>query len=97
MLDEAVDEDMAASEQERKNLTPPKANTEPAKKPKRAALPDNLPRVNVHHEPDSAPTIAKKFDRRRPNRLPMPYMSGCYCNEAKCPMTRPQQKHWITA
>ena len=54
LLEEAFDEDLAAIEQELKNLTPPpKTDTEPAKKPKRAALPDNLPRVDVHHEPDS--------------------------------------------
>lgn len=53
LLEEAFDEDLAAIEQELKNLTPPpKTDTEPAKKPKRAALPDNLPRVDVHHEPD---------------------------------------------
>ena len=53
LLEEAFDEDLAAVEQELKNLTPPKADTEPPKKPKRAALPANLPRVDVHHEPDS--------------------------------------------
>ena len=53
LLEEAFDEDLAAIEQELKNLTPPpKTDTEPAKKPKRAALPENLPRVDVHHEPD---------------------------------------------
>ena len=54
LLEEAFDEDLAAIEQELNNLTPPpKTDTEPPKKPKRAALPDNLPRVDVHHEPDS--------------------------------------------
>ena len=54
LLEEAFDEDLAAIEQELNNLTPPpKTDTEPPKKPKRAALPDNLPRVDVRHEPDS--------------------------------------------
>lgn len=54
LLEEAFDEDLAAIEQELKNLTPPpKTDTEPPRKPKRAALPANLPRVDVHHEPDS--------------------------------------------
>jgi transposase len=54
LLEEAFDEDLAAIEQELNNLTPPpKTDTEPPKKPKRAALPDNLPRIDVHHEPDS--------------------------------------------
>lgn len=53
LLGEAFDEDLAAIEQELKNLTPPKTDTEPPRKPKRAALPDNLPRVDVRHEPDS--------------------------------------------
>jgi transposase len=53
LLDEAFDEDLAAIEQELKNLTPPKTDTEPPKKPKRAALPAELPRVDIRHEPDS--------------------------------------------
>jgi transposase len=54
LLEEASDEDLAAIEQELKNLTPPpKPDGEPRNKPKRAALPENLPRVEIHHEPDS--------------------------------------------
>jgi transposase len=53
LLEEAFDEDLAAIEQELKNFTPPKADTEPPKKPKRAALPAELARVEVRHEPDS--------------------------------------------
>jgi transposase len=54
LLEEAFDEDLAAIEQELKNLTPPpKTDTEPPKKPKRVALPADLPHVDVHHEPDS--------------------------------------------
>ena len=53
LLDETIDADIAAIEQELKNLTPsPKTDTEPASKPKRAALPAELPRVAVHHEPN---------------------------------------------
>ncbi|MDT7521075.1 IS66 family transposase [Rhodoferax sp. TBRC 17198] len=54
LLDEACDEDLAAIEQELKNLTPtPKPDKDHRSKPKRAALPDHLPRVEIHHEPDS--------------------------------------------
>jgi transposase len=54
LLEEAFDEDLAAIEQELQNLTPPpKTDTEPPKKPKRVALPADLPHVDVHHEPDS--------------------------------------------
>ena len=54
LLEEAFDEDLAAIEQELKNLTPPsKTDTESPKKPKRVALPADLPHVDVHHEPDS--------------------------------------------
>lgn len=54
LLDETIDTDIAAIEQELQDLAPP-AN--PAKEhrqqPKRAALPPELPRVELHHEPDS--------------------------------------------
>ena len=54
LLDETIDTDIAAIEQELKNLTPlAKTDTEPASKPKRAALPAELPRVDIPHEPDS--------------------------------------------
>lgn len=54
LLEDAFDEDLAAIEQELKSLTPaPKTDTEPAKKPKRTALPADLPRVDVRHEPDA--------------------------------------------
>ena len=53
LLDETIDADIAAIEQELADLTPaPKPETEPRKQPKRAALPAELPRVQVHHEPD---------------------------------------------
>ena len=54
LLDETIDADIAAIEQELQDLAPP-ANPakEPRQSPKRAALPPELPRVELHHEPDS--------------------------------------------
>ena len=54
LLDETLDADIAAIEQELKALTPTaKTDTQPRQQPKRAALPAGLPRVDIHHEPDS--------------------------------------------
>ena len=54
LLDETIDADIAAIEQELQALAPPdKAAKEPRQQPKRAALPPELPRVELHHEPDS--------------------------------------------
>jgi transposase len=54
LLDETIDADLAAIEQELQDLAPPdKAAKEPRQSPKRAALPPELPRVELHHEPDS--------------------------------------------
>lgn len=54
LLDETIDADIAAIEQELQSLAPPdKAAKEPRQQPKRAALPPELPRVELHHEPDS--------------------------------------------
>ena len=54
LLDETIDADIAAIEQELQNLAPPdKAAKVPSQQPKRAALPPELPRVELHHEPDS--------------------------------------------
>jgi transposase len=54
LLDETIDADIAAIEQELQNLAPPdKVAKEPRQQPKRAALPPELPRVDLHHEPDS--------------------------------------------
>jgi len=54
LLEETLDADLAAIEEELEQLQP----TEPAKKdknkPRREALPAHLPRVQVHHEPESA-------------------------------------------
>ena len=54
LLDETIDADITAIEQELDNLAPAgKSDKEPASQPKRAALPAELPRVELHHEPDT--------------------------------------------
>ena len=54
LLDETIEADIAAIEVELKALTPAaKTDTQPRQQPKRAALPAGLPRVDIHHEPDS--------------------------------------------
>ena len=54
LLDDAIDADIAAIEQELQSLTPaPRANVDTRQQPKRAALPPELPRADKHHEPDS--------------------------------------------
>lgn len=54
LLDETIDADIAAIEQELQDLAPAaKTDTESRKQPKRAALPAELPRVELRHEPDS--------------------------------------------
>jgi len=54
LLDEAIDADIAAIEQELQDLALPASPAkEPRQAPKRAALPPELPRVDLHHEPDS--------------------------------------------
>ena len=55
LLDETLDADIAAIEQELHNLTPaPKADAAARQQPKRAALPPELPRVEIHHELESS-------------------------------------------
>ena len=54
LLDETIDADIAAIEQELQDLTPAaKTDIQTRQQPKRAALPAELPRVDVQHEPDS--------------------------------------------
>src|SRR5450830_1329709 len=54
LLDETIDADIAAIEQELKALVPvAKTQAAPRQQPKRAALPAGLPRIDIHHEPDS--------------------------------------------
>ena len=54
LLDETLDADIAAIEQELQDLAPaPPAQTPPRQQPKRAALPPELPRQEIAHEPES--------------------------------------------
>ena len=54
LLDETIEADIAAIELELQALAPAtKTDTQPRQQPKRAALPAGLPRVDIHHEPDS--------------------------------------------
>ena len=54
LIEETIEADIAAIEQELQNLAPiSKTETKPRQTPKRAALPAGLPRVDIHHEPDS--------------------------------------------
>jgi transposase len=54
LIEETIEADIAAIEQELQNLAPiSKTETKPRQQPKRAALPAGLPRVDIHHEPDS--------------------------------------------
>ena len=54
LLDEAIDADIAAIEEELEHLAPaPIIDATPHQQPKRTALPPELPRVEMHHEPDS--------------------------------------------
>jgi transposase len=54
LLDETIDADIAAIEEELKELAPaPKSDTQARQQPKRAALPAGLPRIDIHHEPDA--------------------------------------------
>ena len=54
LLDEAIDADIAAIELELQTLAPaPLTDAAPRQLPRRAALPSELPRVEMHHEPDS--------------------------------------------
>jgi transposase len=52
LFDEAIDADIAATEERlRELLDKKKLPVQPGERPKRAALPPNLPRVDRHHEP----------------------------------------------
>jgi len=54
LLDETIEADIAAIEQELHDLAPAaKTDKEPRQQPKRASLPAELPRLEVRHEPDS--------------------------------------------
>lgn len=51
-VDEAIDGDLVAIEMELEQLEPTRAERQ-REQPKRAPLPPQLPRTDVHHEPDS--------------------------------------------
>jgi transposase len=51
LLDEAIDADLAAIEIELEQLEPTRKRQH--EQPKRAPLPQQLPRIDIHHEPDS--------------------------------------------
>ncbi len=53
LLEDAVDADIAAIEQELINLGGPQPEPKTVAQPKRQALPPELPRIQVHHEPHS--------------------------------------------
>ena len=52
LLEEALDADLEAIEAELEALMPP-SKSEPRDKPKRQALPPQLPRTEIRHEPES--------------------------------------------
>ena len=52
LLEETLDADLAAIEEELKQLRP-SPKTEDKQQPRRTPLPADLPRVDVHHEPES--------------------------------------------
>ncbi|MDP9095813.1 MAG: IS66 family transposase [Pseudomonadota bacterium] len=53
LFDEAIDADIAAIEAQLEELLGAKKPAPPQERPKRAALPPHLPRVERHHEPES--------------------------------------------
>ncbi|WP_245153833.1 IS66 family transposase [Allopusillimonas ginsengisoli] len=57
LLQETVSADIAAIEEELKQLSGVPKTTEAREQPKRMALPPQLPRVDIHHEPDSTTCV----------------------------------------
>jgi transposase len=53
LLEEAIDADLAAIELELEQLQPQASADQSSQQPKRASLPAQLPRTEIHHEPDS--------------------------------------------
>src|SRR5699024_11110789 len=53
LLEEAVAADIAAIEEELEQLTDHPRKATPTQQPKRQALPAELPRIEIHHEPHS--------------------------------------------
>ncbi len=55
LIEETIEADIAAIEQELKNLAPAaKTDSIPRQQPKRTALPEELPRVDVRHDPQAS-------------------------------------------
>ena len=53
LLDETIDTDLEAVEAELEALVPATGSEPTKNKPKRQALPAQLPRTDIHHDPDS--------------------------------------------
>lgn len=53
LLDDLVDEDIAAIETELEQLVEPVAKGRPRSKPRRQTLPHQLPRTEIHHDPEA--------------------------------------------
>ncbi len=53
LLDDLIDTDIAAIEAELQSLQPVTTQTEKKQTPKRKALPTELPRTLIHHEPEN--------------------------------------------
>ena len=53
LLEEAIDTDLAALAAEIEQAAPPPQGQDDKQKPKRQALPANLPRREIHHEPEN--------------------------------------------
>jgi len=53
LLDETIDGDIAAIEVELEELQSPAKGEAERKQPKRTPLPPQLPRIDIHHEPDN--------------------------------------------
>lgn len=53
LFEESVDADIAALEAELEDLKTPPAGSKTKTRPKRAALPEDLPHIEISHEPDS--------------------------------------------
>ena len=53
LLDETLDADLQAVNDEIEQLTPTQTTPRHKEQPKRQVLPANLPRTDIHHEPDS--------------------------------------------
>jgi transposase len=81
LLEEPIDEDLEAIGLELKELqSSPKAASPPKEKPRRVALPADLPRIEFHHEPDktvcSCGCALERFDQDVSEKLD--YIPGVF-------------------